>query len=401
MDIAEDPRVGQWFEMSGFTPSTRHMYVMYLKFFCNCAEKSPTELIDESIREMKSGLLVGERNIVPYITKYRKWLGDNNYAPKTQALAISTVKSFYQAFDIQLPSRLCKVKKSLPQRKNQNFLRREDIIKLITNAKNLRDRAIMLCMASSGMARNEILNMRIRDIDFDKNDIGTVTVRREKKQVDYITFISPEATAALRNYFDERNRCRETAIKDENGFVFVTYQSNETGIKGSKLNERTFLTQFKTLGGQLGYDNSRGGFVKSRSHALRKFFASTLENAGMPKFRIDFMLGHTQTGNDLAYFHIDVEKLKELYIKYLPYLTFEKGIQINTNEDEIEEMRNKYEDMKTEVDKLKTANLLSEKVLAVLMADPDAIDDIRAELVKASASKPETVTNNKVPKKDE
>src|SRR5450759_1264511 len=219
---------------------------------------------------------------------------------------------------MQLPSGLLKMRKSIPQKENQNFLNRDDIKKLVANAKNLRDKAIILCMVSSGMARNEILNLKIRDIIFDTNNIGVVTVRREKAQVDYTTFISPEAKQALKNYFDERNRDEKLKVKGQNDNIFVTYEHGKNNSdKGNKLGGRTFLKNFHELGEQLGYGNE-GFMVKSRSHALRKFFASTLENAGMPKNKIDFMLGHTPSGNDFAYFQTDIEKLKELYIKYLP-----------------------------------------------------------------------------------
>lgn len=46
------------------------------------------------------------------------------------------------------------------------------------------------------------------------------------------------------------------------------------------------------------------------------------------------MLGHTPSGNDLAYFHHDINKLKELYIKYLPHLTFEKTIVVRSLDTE-------------------------------------------------------------------
>ena len=328
-DISTDPRVNQWFA-SGISPSTQVNYTIYMKMFCECAGKTPNELIEESIKETKAGLLISERRTGEYITKYKKFLNDKKFAPKTQAVAISTIKSFYMAFDMQLPSGLLKMRKSLPQKENQNFLNREDIKKLVANAKNLRDKAIILFMVSSGMARAEVLNLRIKDVSFDNNNIGTVAIRRGKSQTDYITFVSPEATQAVRNYFEERNRDKDLKIKGNDDYIFVTYYNGKNDShKGKQLGGRTFLKNFHELGEQLGYGN--GDFmIKSRSHALRKFFASTLENAGMPKNKIDFMLGHTPSGNDFAYFQTDIEKLKELYVKYLPAITFERTIEVRS-----------------------------------------------------------------------
>ncbi len=230
---------------------------------------------------------------------------------------------------------------------------KSDIIKLLTNAKNLREKAIILCMASSGMARQEIINLKVKDIAFDSEGIGTISVRREKAQVDYTTFIGPEATQAIKAYWEERDRIaskKDNTTIDElkrkkftnaektlkhrkelakklkvipSSPVFVTYGT------GDKLSTSHFAGIFHAMGAELGYDDGEG-FVKTRSHALRKFFATALENAGMPKNKIDFMLGHTPSGTDLAYFKTDTDKLKELYKKFLPYLTFEKTIEVRS-----------------------------------------------------------------------
>ncbi len=369
MDIRNDPRLEQWFELADVTKSTRITYLTYIQAFCDCVNKTPTELISEAIQETKQGLLLSERKTVLYLTKFKKCL--ENRAPKTQALAMSTVKSFYKAFDIQLSSGIGKSKKRLPLRENQNFLNKEDVKKLVINTKNLRSKAIMLCMATSGMARNEIVNLKIKDIIFDPSGIGIVSIRREKAQVDYTTFISPEATQALKNYFDERNRDPDLKIESDNDFIFVTYEHGKGTGRGEQISKPTFGKGFRDLGRELGYQNGEGLFVKSRSHAFRKFFATTLQTAGMPKYYIDYMLGHTPSGNDLAYFKVDTEKLKELYIKYLPYLTFERTIQIRSLdtedakrlaelEKENEVIKADYEELRAKYNDIANDNELSE-----------------------------------------
>ncbi|MDD1744187.1 MAG: site-specific integrase [Candidatus Methanoperedens sp.] len=253
-----------------------------------------------------------------------------------------------------------KIRKRLPLRENQTFLTKEDVKTLLTHAPNLRMKAVILTMATSGMAKNEVINLRIRDIVFDKNNIGAVTVRREKAQVDYITFISPEATMAIKSYLDERNRDPILKVKSPMDYVFVTYgaklMAGQTLTlsekRGGKLADQTFTNEFKKLGEELGFGNGKGMFVKSRSHALRKFFASTLENAGMPKNKIDFMLGHTPSGNDLAYFNTDIDKLREFYKKFLPYLTFEKTIEVRSldtkDSDRLEQLEKENARLKKE-----------------------------------------------------
>lgn len=323
MDVKNDEKLQQWFQLRDLSLRTQETYQIYMREFCTCINKTPTELIEEAITETRQGLLLSERKTVGYISKFKKCIKDKGLAPKTQGVAMATIKSFYNAFDIQLSSSIGKTKKSLPLRENQNFLSKPDIIKMIANAASLRDKAIFLTMVTSGTSRQEIVNLKFSDIKYDDNGIGIIDIRRQKSQVDYTTFISPEAVLALKNYIDERNRIEKLKPKSNDDYIFVTYDF------GKKLQLITFSFIFSKLAKALGYTNGKY-LNKIRSHALRKFFASTLENAGMPKNKIDFMLGHSPSGNDLAYFKTDIEPLKQLYIKHLPYITFEKTIEVRS-----------------------------------------------------------------------
>ncbi len=323
MDISKDTKLLQWFVNSDLSDATRRLYSMYMRYFCDCVGKTPTELITDAIKEIKEGKLPSERKESEYFAKYKVLLKERNLSPKSQSVAITCARSFYKSYDIQLSANITKIKKPLPMRENMNFLTKDDIIKLITNCHSLRDRAIILCMSTSGLARQEIINLRMQDITFDDNDIGTVSIRRQKSQVDYTTFTAPEAVQALKNYWEERSRTDKLRPKGQNDFVFVTYDN------GTRIDKTTFGKLFRTLALQLGYQNGEYQ-IKSRSHALRKFFASTLENAGMPKNKIDYMLGHAPNSSDLAYFHYDVNKLKELYKTYLPNLSFERIIEVRS-----------------------------------------------------------------------
>jgi DNA-binding transcriptional MerR regulator len=113
-------------------------------------------------------------------------------------------------------------------------------------------------------------------------------------------------------------------IKGNNDYAFVTHHS------GEKIDTNTFTSIFLSLAQKLGYRNNNGkGFqILCKSHALRKFFSNTLEDAGMPRKKIEFMMAHFLTDNELAYYENEIKKLKELYISFLPHITFEKEIKV-------------------------------------------------------------------------
>ncbi len=353
MDIKDDPKIVQWFNINDLSKKSQGTYLIYIKKFCVCVGKSPSEIIKEAEEETRKGLLLSERKTMEHITKYRQCIKD--LAPKSQSLGMAVVRSFYETFDIQLSSSIRKQKKSVPKRENQNFLKKEDVEKMVTYAQNTRDKAIFLCMATSGMGAQETTSLRMSDIAFGEDGISTISIRRKKRDTDLITFISPEATQALKEYIEERNRDPKLAVKGKNDFVFVTYLNGggHGGKKGGKISERAFSKIFKDLGNELGYGNGED-FVKTRSHALRKFFTSTLESAGFPKPKVDFMVGHTLKGIDLAYYNRDPAELKELYIKYLHHLTFfDKTIEVRSLDTEdakrLEELIEENKSLRTKI----------------------------------------------------
>ncbi len=326
MDIDIDEKFLEWLDTIEATESTRAVYLTHIKKFCEFVGKTPTQLINDSIAEVKEGKLPAERKAKGYVAKFKKHLADEGYAPKTQQATMAALKSFFKSYDMPLSESISRSRKAQVLEANNGFLKREDIIKLVANAKNLREKAIILCMATSGMAIREIINLRIGDLEIDAEGIGTIKIRREKSQTDYTTFISPEATIALKTYWEERSRHPKTKIKGKDDPAFVSYGKRSAG---KQLEPVTISHLFNIMGIQLGYGNNKG-FIKSRSHALRKYFASTLEDNGFPKPKVDFMLGHTVSDVDKAYFNRDPGKLKELYKTFLPYLTFERVIEVRS-----------------------------------------------------------------------
>ncbi len=304
--ISKDGKVTQWFSLIRAADKTKAAYIPAIKLYCGLADKTPTQLITEAITEIKAGKLPSERKDFEYISRFMGFLQEEKYAPNSITLNISAVKSFYKCYDIILSSALGKNHKTLPLRQNQEMLIKADIIRMLKASKSLRDRAIILSMPTSGMGRQEIINLLLDDIEKDPSGIGIVSIRREKEQVDYVTFISPEAMLAIEDYLDERKR---QGIKSP--YVFVSYSAQNV-IAGEQMSENSFLKIFTHLSGELGYAK-KGTFSKSRSHGLRKWFASTMMNSGVPKHLIDHWLGHTQNTTDTAYFTYDLDKMKEVY----------------------------------------------------------------------------------------
>ncbi len=359
-DVRKDEKVLQWFSLSEMAESTRASYASFMQIYCECVKKSPTVLINEALTEIKKGKLPAERKTVGYFAKYKECLQQRGYAPKSFGYAISVVNSFYSQFDVDLSKMIGRNKKRPRLEENDVLLSKQDVTKLIDYAASVRDRAIILLMATSGLARREVLNIRFKDYEFDNEaKIGVITIRRQKTSVDYITFCSPEACEAIEIYLQERRRDPELKKHMEaDDVIFVTYNTNnQGGYRGGKISSRSFTKIFGALAEKLDYKNG-DGWVKCSSHHLRTYCATTLENDGMPRAKVHVLLGHKSNDIDSAYFKDksseSFKKLKQLYIDHVKALSFRVTPIINSFSPEANLA---LETLKDENENLKDQNL--------------------------------------------
>jgi len=89
-------------------------------------------------------------------------------------------------------------------------------------------------------------------------------------------------------------------------------------------------------------DTPAGDWNLIRSHNMRKYFNSALLNAGADSFHVEFFMGHTLDDTKAAYFRADIEKLKEIYKKHIPFITIEKALDPEQHPDFIR-LRNESE----------------------------------------------------------
>ncbi len=122
MDIANDSKIIEWLNNIDAKESTRKGYIKFMELYCQCINKTPSELIQESINELKQGLLPVERNVGGYISKFKSCMNQKGYAPKSFHYGIAAIRSFYKVFDIPLPVNAVKTKKPMPLKENNHFI---------------------------------------------------------------------------------------------------------------------------------------------------------------------------------------------------------------------------------------------------------------------------------------
>lgn len=371
-DILEDECVDEFISSCPIKEITAKGYILYLKNYANYLKKLPSEMILEAEREQDTGVKSRRRSIKKYLNGFANYMKKNKYSPLTIGRTISGVKSFYIFFDIAVPR--IRTEPAVPS--TIRDLPTMDEIRKVVRSASTRDKAIVLLHLSSGFGRAEVMSLRYVDfleaiglststpIDLirdkmKKNIIPTFIMGRVKmNSYEYISFCSPEAVEAIIDYLEER--------EDRSEWLF-------TNAEGGVIAKRTYVGIFERLN-----DRNKLGLRKNKksrrftSHQLRRVFASNLLGAGVPKERIDFMLGHREDKISEAYFKTNPEELKKEYIKGLNSITLNKINIIDFESDEVKRMKEDFEEMKQKLEFQNKELALQKKVIKQL----DRLDKI-------------------------
>jgi len=296
---------------------SREAKLTALCVFCGFLKKLPQEIISEvkSGRADPYGLLDG---FVTYLSKI-------GVAPHSIKDYVSCVRKWFVFNDVDVESARLRERVELPRQYTitRDAAPSRDELRRIVMSTNLRGKALILTLASSGMRIGEALSLRVKDIDFNKHPV-TIHIRAEvakDRQARYC-FISDEAANILKTYLAER-------INEPESYVF---QGRHQGVKsdgtrylrGKWKNEPMtywnadfiFTNALKKAG---LYKKDEHGRDILHIHSLRKFFFTQLLPI-LGREIVEALMGHKQF-LDSAYRRFTVEQLAEHYLKGMKHLT--------------------------------------------------------------------------------
>lgn len=402
IELKEDKYIKDWLSGYGVKTTTRNGYIDSMRSYTEFIKKTPEQLIVESEEDIKSGRLMRERRISNDLREYREFLESSGLATMTIKSRLTGVRSFYKFYDIYLPTLPKSASKARPRIENRDIPTKEDIQEVIKICDPL-EKAIILTGVSSGLSANEISNIKVKDFldGYDpESEIATLHLVREKVGYEFYTFLTPEASRAIKEYLKYREReievkepkRIESRIKQKinydrkgnpTGYLFVCRcvvpeyidcKNEKEKEEMRKLKSKTILKIYKDLNEKIGKSSTYERRFLIRSHNMRKFFNSTLLANGADLFTTDFMMGHQIDSTRDAYFRADPKALKEAYTKYIPYLTIQKELNISES---------------PEFQKLRADNEVLARETAKAMVERAEIQDLRSELEELKKRKEE------------
>jgi len=318
---------------------------MAMQFYTEFTHKTPKELLLEAEADIKQGLLPRERRIKTHFRRFREYLEDRDKAPNTTKGRLVGVQSFYRWHDIDIP-KVPKSDRSVQSlEEHREIPTKEDIREVLKHCNPL-EKAILLVGIASGLAVTEITKLRVGDFykGYDKETgITTLKLRRQKNNRDFVTFLTPEASTAVLDYLKFRGRQAKTLqqkrsrqlekqrVRSDKGYLFICQKVPDEFLKTKKeelrkLDEKTVMSMYRKLSEDSQKCAESGIWNIVRSHNIRKFFNSTLKNAGADNFFVEQCMGHVLDSTQTPYFNPDPVGLKEIYKKYAPLLIIQKEL---------------------------------------------------------------------------
>jgi len=185
---------------------------------------------------------------------------------------------------------ILKIEKKLPE-----FIPQNDFDKLKKelfpqNFKGLRDRLIVELLYQTGIRRQELLNLKVDDIDFARRVIKVYGKRNKTRLVP----MTDSLMALIDEYLLEREKIAQTP------YLIITNSGNQAYPN----------LIYRTVKRVLGYITN----IKKRSpHILRHSIATHLMNNGSDINAIKEFLGHSNLSATQIYTHTSVKELTKIY----------------------------------------------------------------------------------------
>jgi site-specific recombinase XerD len=254
-------------ELRGLSRRTQEIYLSQVRDFSRHFNRSPLHL--------------GEKEIKEYLL----------YLIREKRASYSLVNQCYCALKFLYETTLHRkwVMEKVPCTKRERdlpvVLDREEVEAVFSVTRNVKHRAILMLIYSSGLRVSEAARLKVSDIDSKRM---VLRIRRSKGKKDRYSILSHVALEALREYW------REYRPKD---WLFPSR------FPGKPLTERAIQRVFKKA-------KTLVGIKKPVSiNTLRHTFATHLLEAGTDLHHIQLLLGHKSPKTTTIYLHVSRKEL--------------------------------------------------------------------------------------------
>jgi len=275
------------------SPNTVSSYARDLRALCAYAGKKEQAIESLDRRDLEA---------------FARQLMTNGLAPRSVARAIACVRGLYKflllekriaadpAEDLRAPRAWPALPKYLDMQEVDRLLAQPDT----TNARGVRDKALIELLYATGLRVTELLNLKAGDINLAAGYL-TCIGKGDKQR---IVPLGESAADWVRRYIAD---ARPALLKGrKSNWLFV----NAKG--GTQLSRVGFWKVLKNYGIKAGVSRDIS------PHVLRHSFATHLLERGADLRAIQMMLGHADLSTTQIYTHVLEARLRAVYDKFHP-----------------------------------------------------------------------------------
>ena len=288
----------------GRSLKTVENYDRYLTRFLNFTKNdNPVNITDTMVREFRLWL-------------NRQSTGNNRatgetLSKKTQNYYLIALRAFLKYLARQevksMPAERIELAKV--SERTLDLITHEELNRLLnspkgTDLKDLRDKAILELLFSTGLRVSELCSLTA-DIDLKSDELS---IRGKGGKV-RVVFISPEAKKAVKNYLSAR--------KDMSDALFVQVENNISKKAKNKENKDASPLTKRSVERIVKQHAILAGISKKVTpHVMRHMFATDLLGNGADLRSVQAILGHANIGTTQIYTHVTDKHLRDIHKKF-------------------------------------------------------------------------------------
>jgi integrase/recombinase XerD len=261
-------------------------------------------------------LKVNRQILVNYINFLRS---DRNYNQKTIENHFTSLSTFYDYLVFE-----DKIQKNIINEIRKRYLRRykntyslgerrklinvEEMSDFINSIMDIRDKAIAILLAKTGIRRGELVNIELDDIKWDDYHI---ILKPTPKRSNRTVFFDRECASVLQKWIIIRNELSNSGNK-------ALYISKI----GEPLERSGVYNSIRKWADKYGLHDSNSKKLEDRFsvHCFRHWFTTWLLRNGMPRDYVKELRGDSRKDAIDIYNHIDYEDLRKQYLACIPKL---------------------------------------------------------------------------------
>ena len=220
----------------------------------------------------------------------------------TQGYHIIALRSFLKYLTKRqiktIPSEMLDIPKG--ESRSLKFLDKEQMERLLKSPANIRDKAVLELLFSTGLRVSELVGLNKDDVNLERKEFSVIGKGGRIR----VVFISESAAYWIRKYLEERKK----DIKDSDKALFIRVSGRRDAPL--RLTARSIQRLVEK------YVKKAGLSIKITPHGIRHSFATDLLNAGADLRAIQEMLGHKSVATTQIYTHLTNPQLRKVHERF-------------------------------------------------------------------------------------